>query len=48
MSTTYIIDEQISGPNALRIEHEGYDVRARWEGNVADLLNQTRGEGMKL
>ncbi len=46
MSTAYVIDEQISGPNALRVEHERYDISASWEGNVTDIVDQTRGQGV--
>ncbi len=40
MSTSYVIDEQVSGPNALRVEHERDHVSAYWHGNVGDVVNE--------
>ena len=45
MSNAYIIDEQISGPNALRIEHERYDISADRYRNVRNSLDKTGGQG---
>ena len=44
MSNAYIIDEQISGPNALRIEHERYDISADRYRNVRNSLDKTGGQ----
>ena len=41
MSTTYVIDEQLSGPNALRIEHERYDIGAGRNSDIENVLNKT-------
>ena len=44
MSTSYVIDEQVSGPNALRVEHEREHVGAYWYGDVGDVANDSGGE----
>jgi hypothetical protein len=44
MPKIYVIDEQISGPNALWIEDKRHDVGADRDGDVADLLDQPKSE----
>lgn len=46
MSRAYVIDEQVSGPNALRAKHERDHVGAGWYGNVANRLDDASREGV--
>jgi len=46
MSISYTIDEDVSGPNALRIEHERDNVGACWYGNVGDLMDDAGSQGV--
>ena len=46
MSTTYVIDDQVSGPNALRIEHERHDIGSERNRDVDDLLDKARGQSV--